>query len=141
MPLVLRHGIEPHPLVLQTSVRTSYTSEAVIMAEDKGIEPSTLRWRGFQDRLSTLLAILLYSGRGNRNRTYNLSVPNRVLYLIELHPVIVSTSGALFYPAKGIVAIPNGMDSTAELLKKKQLSLFPTLFNCQTALLQSVIIL
>jgi hypothetical protein len=39
------------------------------------------------------------------------------------------------------VAIPNGMDSTAELLKKKQLSLFPTLFNCQTALLQSVIIL
>jgi hypothetical protein len=25
-------------------------------------------------------------GRGKRNRTSNLSVPNRVLYLIELHP-------------------------------------------------------
>jgi hypothetical protein len=28
------------------------------LAEVQGIEPSTLRWRGFQDRLSTLLAYL-----------------------------------------------------------------------------------
>lgn len=29
------------------------------LAEVQGIEPSTLRWHGFQDRLSTLLAYLL----------------------------------------------------------------------------------
>jgi hypothetical protein len=28
------------------------------LAEVQGIEPSTLRWHGFQDRLSTLLAYL-----------------------------------------------------------------------------------
>ena len=28
------------------------------LAEGEGIEPSTFRWRGFQDRVSTLLATL-----------------------------------------------------------------------------------
>ena len=39
--MVLRHGIEPHPLVLQTSVRTSYTSEA-LMEDWVGLEPTML---------------------------------------------------------------------------------------------------
>ena len=56
--MVLRHRIELHPLVLQTSVRTSYTSEA-LMAEGKRIELSTFRWDGFQDHLCTLHPTLL----------------------------------------------------------------------------------
>ena len=39
------------------------------MAEGKGIEPSTLRWHGFQDRLSTLDATLHLFGCRGQNCT------------------------------------------------------------------------
>ena len=41
------------------------------MAEVQGIEPSTLRWHGFQDRLSTLLAYLQNSMRVPQRVTHN----------------------------------------------------------------------
>ena len=48
-------------VVSSVAFRTTTDDE---MAEVQGIEPSTLRWHGFQDRLSTLLAYLqkLYEG-------------------------------------------------------------------------------
>ena len=42
--MVPSHGIEPHPLVLQTSVRTSYTKKALVPCD--GVEPTLYSLKG-----------------------------------------------------------------------------------------------
>ena len=58
------------------------------MAEVQGIEPSTLRWHGFQDRLSTLLAYLHIFGRRCRIRTCDPLLPKQMRYQTALISVI-----------------------------------------------------
>ena len=55
-------------VVSSVAFRTTTDDE---MAEVQGIEPSTLRWHGFQDRLSTLLAYLQNSMRVPQRVTHN----------------------------------------------------------------------
>ena len=71
--MVLRHGIEPHPLVLQTSVRTSYTNEAN-MEDWVGLEP-TMLYSGLKVR-----AVRHY---GNQSFSVAMRLCNYGLYVIH----------------------------------------------------------
>ena len=68
-------GVEPTMLPIRTRftvwgcTRHSINSP-VLLAEDKGIEPSTFRWRSFQDCVSTIDAILHILGACHGNRTH-----------------------------------------------------------------------
>ena len=95
-------GVEPTMLPIRTRftvwgcTRHSINSP-VLLAEDKGIEPSTFRWRSFQDCVSTIDAILHILGacHGNRTHAYWSARPARkrcsVPRLRYLHKQIITS--------------------------------------------------